>query len=128
MKYLLIILIPIIYGCQTTTAQKVDESIKEDREFEELLSKVETNNKFSLKVQAQATETQKKIVTQTVNKITTLKEEVTTLKTELNEVKATLDSVNSDTGVNFILLPIPKDKENRSGLSSNNDSTARRIH
>ena len=128
MKYLLIILIPLIYGCQTTTAQKVDPSIKEDREFEELLSKVETNNKLSLQVQAQATETQKKIVTQTVNKITTLKEEVTTLKTELNEVKATLDSVSSDTGVNFILLPIPKDKENRSGLSSNNDSTARRIY
>ena len=128
MKYLLIILIPIIYGCQTTTAQKVDESIKEDREFEELLSKVETNNKFSLKVQAQATKTQNNIVTQTVNKITTLKEEVTTLKIELNEVKATLDSVSSDTGVNFILLPIPKDKENRSGLSSNNDSTARRIY
>lgn len=128
MKYLLIILIPLIYGCQTTTAQKVDPSIKEDREFEELLSKVETNNKLSLQVQAQATETQKKIVTQTVNKITTLKEEVTTLKTELNEVKATLDSVSSDTGVNFILLPIPKDKENRSGLSSNNDSTTRRLH
>ena len=62
MKYLLIILIPLIYGCQTTTAQKVDPSIQEDREFEELLSKVETNNKFSLEVQAQATETQKKIV------------------------------------------------------------------
>ena len=128
MKYLLIILIPIIYGCQTTTAQKVDESVKEDREFEELLSKVEANNKLSLQVQAQATETQKKIVTQTVEKITTLKEEVTTLKTELNEVKATLDSVSSDTGVNFILLPISKNKENRSGLSSNHDSTTRRLH
>ena len=113
MKYLLIILIPLIYGCQTTSAQKVDESIREDREFEELLSKVETNNKISLQVQAQANETQKKIVTQTVNKITTLKEEVTTLKTELNEVKAALDSVSSDTGVNFILLPIPKDKKDR---------------
>ena len=52
MKYLLIILIPLIYGCQTTTAQKVDPSIQEDREFEELLSKVETNNKLSLQVQA----------------------------------------------------------------------------
>ena len=113
MKYLLIILIPLIYGCQTTTAQKIDPSIQEDREFEELLSKVETNNKLSLQVQAQATETQNKIVTQTVNKITTLKEEVSTLKTELNEVKAALDSVSSDTGSNFILLPIPKDKKNR---------------
>jgi hypothetical protein len=113
MKYLLIILIPLIYGCQTTTAQKVDGSIQEDREFEELLSKVETNNKFSLEVQAQATETQKKIVKETVQNITNLKEEVTTLKIELNEAKAALDSVSADTGVTFILLPIPKDKENR---------------
>ena len=128
MKYLLIILIPLIYGCQTTTAQKVDESIQEDREFEELLSKVETNNKLSLQVQAQATETQKKIVTQTVEKITNLNETVSTLKLELNEVKAALDSVSSDTGVNFILLPIPKDKKDRSGLSGDHDSTARRIH
>ena len=113
MKYLLIILIPLIYGCQATTAQKVDPSIQEDREFEELLSKVETNNKFSLEVQAQATETQKKIVKETVQNITNLKEEVTTLKIELNEAKAALDSVSADTGVTFILLPIPKDKENR---------------
>ena len=113
MKYLLIILIPLIYGCQTTTAQKVDPSIQEDREFEELLSKVETNNKFSLEVQAQATETQKKIVNETVQNIINLKEEVTTLKIELNEVKAALDSVSSDTGSNFILFPIPKDKKDR---------------
>jgi seryl-tRNA synthetase len=113
MKYLLIILIPFIYGCQTTTAQKIDSSIQEDREFEELLSKVETNNKLSLQVQAQATETQKKIVKETVQNITNLKEEVTTLKIELNEAKAALDSVSADTGVTFILLPIPKDKENR---------------
>ena len=113
MKYLLIILIPFIYGCQTTTAQKIDSSIQEDREFEELLSKVETNNKLSLQVQAQATETQKKIVKETVQNITHLKEEVTTLKIELNEAKAALDSVSADTGVTFILLPIPKDKENR---------------
>jgi seryl-tRNA synthetase len=113
MKYLLIILIPLIYGCQATTAQKVDPSIQEDREFEELLSKVETNNKLSLQVQAQATETQKKIVKETVQNITNLKEEVTTLKIELNEVKAALDSVSSDTGSNFILFPIPKDKKDR---------------
>jgi hypothetical protein len=113
MKYLLIILIPILYGCQNTTAQKIDSSVQEDREFEELLSKVETNNKFSLEVQTQATETQKKIVKETVQNITNLKEEVTTLKIELNEAKAVLDSVSSDTGVNFILLPISKDKKDR---------------
>ena len=88
MKYLLIILIPILYGCQTTT-------------------------ELSLQVQAQANDAQKKIVKETVQKITTLKEEVTTLKIELNEVKAALDSVSSDTGSIFILLPIPKDKKDR---------------
>ena len=66
-----------------------------------------------LEVQAQATETQKKIVKETVQNITNLKEEVTTLKIELNEVKAALDSVSSDTGSNFILFPIPKDKKDR---------------
>ena len=55
----------------------------------------------------------KQIVTETVEKITNLNETVTTLKLELNEVKAALDSVSSDTGSNFILFPIPKDKKDR---------------
>jgi hypothetical protein len=128
MKYLLIILIPFIYGCQNTTAQKIDGSIEEDREFEQLLNKVETNTKISLQVQAQATETQKKIVKETVQNITNLKEEVVTLKTELNEVKTALDSVSSDTGVSFLILPISKDKKDRSGLSGNHDSSTRRLY
>jgi esterase/lipase len=86
----------------------MDETLKEDQELENLLKKVDANNKFSLQVQAQATKQQQKIVSETVQKITTLKEEVTTLKTELNEVKATLDSVSADTGSIFILLPISK--------------------
>ena len=112
MKYLLIILIPLIYGCQNTTAQKIDSSVEEDREFEQLLNKVEANTKISLQVQAQATKAQEKIVTQTVQKITTLNKEVVTLKTELNEAKSALDSVSNDTGVNFILLPISHYKKN----------------
>ncbi len=128
MKNILYILILFAYACQSTTAQKVDDTIKEDQEFEALLKKVAANNAFSLQVQAKAQETQTQIVTQTVEKITTLKEEVTTLKTELNEVKATLDSVSADTGVSFLILPISKDKKDRSGLSGDHDSTARRIH
>ena len=128
MKYLLYILILFAYGCQSTTAQKVDDAIKEDQEFEALLKKVAANNALSLQVQAKAQETQTQIVTQTVEKITTLKEEVTTLKTELNEVKATLDSVSSDTGVSFLILPISKDKKDRSGFSGNHDDTTRRLY
>ena len=128
MRYIFYILILFAYACQSTTAQKVDPTIKEDQEFEALLKKVAENNAFSLQVQAKAQETQTQIVTQTVEKITTLKEEVTTLKTELNEVKATLDSVSADTGVSFLVLPISKNKENRSGFSGNHDDTTRRLH
>jgi len=128
MKNILYILILFAYACQSTTAQKVDKTIQKDQEFEALLKKVQANNIFSLQVQSAAQKAQTKIVTQTIEKITTLNETVTTLKTELNEVKAALDSVSSDTGVNFIILPISKDKENRSGLSGNHDSTTRRLH
>ena len=128
MRYIFYILILFAYACQSTTAQKVDPTIKEDQEFEALLKKVAANNAFSLQVQAKAKETQTQIVTQTVEKITTLKEEVTTLKTELNEVKATLDSVSSDTGVSFLILPISKDKKDRSGFSGNHDDTTRRLY
>ena len=128
MKNILYILVLFAYACQSTTAQKVDKTIKEDQEFEALLKKVEANNAFSLQVQASAQKTQTQIVTQTVEKITTLKQEVTTLKTELDEVKATLDSVSSDTGVSFLILPISKNKKDRSGLSGDHDSTTRRLH
>jgi hypothetical protein len=46
-------------------------------------------------VQGVASEDNKKVITNTVNTIVTLKEEVKELKTELNEVKAKLDSANS---------------------------------
>ena len=128
MRIYILYIILFAYACQSTTAQKVDPTIKEDQEFEALLKKVAENNAFSLQVQAKAQETQTQIVTQTVEKITTLKEEVTTLKTELNEVKATLDSVSADTGVSFLVLPISKNKENRSGFSGNHDDTTRRLH
>lgn len=107
MRYILyIFLITFAYACQPTTAQKMDDTLKEDQELENLLKKVDENNKFSLQVQAQAHKTQTQIVQQTVEKITTLKEEVSTLKTELNEVKATLDSVSTDTGNSFRILAI----------------------
>lgn len=128
MKYIFYILILFAYACQSTTAQKMDETLKEDQEFEALLKKVDANNKFSLQVQTAAQQTQTQIVTQTVEKITTLNKEVTSLKTELDEVKTALDRVSTDTGISFIILPISKNKENRSGLSGDHDSTTRRLH
>lgn len=125
MKYLALIL--LFAGCTTIGAQD-GEALAKEREFDELVKKTSANLDFSLSIQAEATKKQDEIVEQTVTKITTLKTEVTQLKTELNEVKATLDSVSADTGVSFLILPISKNKEDRSGLSGNHDDTTRRLY
>ena len=88
------------------TAQNESETAKKDREFQNLLSKVEENTKASAKVQEEASKKQTQIVTETVSKIITLKEENNDLKIELNEVKIKLDSVANDSANEFILLPI----------------------
>lgn len=102
MKYILLI---FLIGCQVT-AQNESEAAKKDREFNNLLLKVEQNTQASAKVQKEASKKQSQIVTETVSKIITLKEENKNLKIELDEVKIKLDSVANDTAYEFILLPI----------------------
>ncbi|NBQ17906.1 hypothetical protein EBU24_06340 [bacterium] len=102
MKYILLI---FLIGCQVT-AQNESETAKKDREFNNLLLKVEQNTQASAKVQKEASKKQSQIVTETVSKIITLKEENKNLKIELDEVKIKLDSVANDTAYEFILLPI----------------------
>ena len=102
MKYFLLI---FLFGCQAT-AQNESETAKKDREFQNLLLKVEQNTQASAKVQEEASKKQSQIVTETVSKIITLKEENNDLKIELNEVKIKLDSVANDSANEFILLPI----------------------
>ena len=106
MRYFLLI---FLFGCNVT-AQTESETAKKDREFENLLSKVEENTKASAKVQEEASKKQTQIVTETVSKIITLKEENKDLKTELNEVKGKLDSVSTDMGIPIKLLPISPKK------------------
>ena len=125
MKYLALIL--LFAGCTTIGAQD-GEALAKEREFDELVKKTSANLDFSLSIQAEATKKQDEIVEQTVSKITTLNTQVTELKTELHEVKAALDSVSVDTGVSFLVLPISKNKEDRSGLSGNHDDTTRRLY
>lgn len=102
MRYFLLI---FLFGCQAT-AQNESETAKKDREFQDLLLKVEQNTQASAKVQKEASKKQSQIVTEAVNTIVTLKEENKDLKTELNEVKVKLDSANADTIIPFQLLPI----------------------
>ena len=108
MKYFLLI---FLVGCQSITAQKESDTAQKDREFQNLLSKVEENTKASAKVQEEASKKQTQIVTETVSKIITLKEENKNLKTELNEVKDKLNSANADTIMPFVLLPISRKKD-----------------
>ena len=107
MKYFLLI---FLVGCQSITAQKESDTAKKDREFQNLLLKVEQNTQASAKVQEEASKKQSQIVTETVSKIITLKEENKDLKIELNEVKIKLDSVSADTIMPFKLLPISSKK------------------
>ena len=106
MRYFLLI---FLFGCNVT-AQTESETAKKDREFENLLSKVEENTKASAKVQEEASKKQTQIVTETVSKIITLKEENKDLKTELDEVKTKFDSATADTIMPFVLLPISRKK------------------
>ena len=102
MKYLVFI---FLFGCGVT-AQDISEDVKEDQEFQKLLKKSQANIQSQAAIQEVASNEQKKIVAQTVNKIVELKEENKDLKVELNETKAKLDSVSTDTIVPFVLLPI----------------------
>jgi len=106
-KYFLLI---FLFGCNVT-AQNESETAKKDREFQNLLSKVEENTNASAKVQEEASKKQSQIVTETVSKIITLKEENKDLKTELNEVKVKLNIATADTIMPFVLLPIPRKKD-----------------
>ena len=102
MKYLFIL---FLFGC-SVSAQKTSKELQEEREFQQLMSKVaETNNK-SVQVQKAATKKEAELVTTAVATIIAMKGEILDLKTELNEVKNKLDSVTIDTGSKFMLLPI----------------------
>ena len=102
MKYLFIL---FLFGC-SVSAQKTSFELQEEREFQQLMSKVaETNNK-SVQVQKAATKKEAELVTKAVATIIAMKGEILDLKTELNEVKNKLDSVTIDTGSKFMLLPI----------------------
>jgi seryl-tRNA synthetase len=102
MKYLLFI---FLFSC-TVSAQKTSEEVAEEREFQQLMSKVAQTNDKSVQVQRAASKKEAELVTKAVATIVSMKSEIKDLKTELNEVKTRLDSVAIDTGGKFVLLPI----------------------
>jgi hypothetical protein len=81
---------------------------KEDKEFQQLMDEFHQTLSKNKEIQVQADKAKEAIVSQTINKVSELKQETIALKTELNEVKIKLDSVGVDTGSNFNILAIPK--------------------
>ena len=102
MKYLFIL---FLFGC-SASAQKTSEELIQEREFEQLMSKVTQTNNRSVLVQEAATKKEAELVTKAVATIVSMKGIIKDLKIELNEVKSKLDSVSIDTGGKFMLLPI----------------------
>jgi seryl-tRNA synthetase len=102
MKYLFII---FLFGC-TVSAQKTSEEVEQEREFNQLMSRVAETNNRSVEVQQAASKKEAELVTKAVSTIVAMKSEIKDLKIELNEVKSKLDSVTIDTGSKFMLLPI----------------------
>ena len=102
MKYLFIL---FLFGC-SVSAQKTSEELIQEREFEQLMSKVTQTNNRSVLVQEAATKKEAELVTKAVATILSMKGEIKDLKIELNEVKSKLDSVSIDTNGKFMLLPI----------------------
>ena len=92
MRYFLLI---FLVGCQSITAQKESDTAQKDREFQNLLLKVEENTKASAKVQEQASKKQSQIVTETVSKIITLKEENKDLKDKNDQTQKNILDVLS---------------------------------
>jgi hypothetical protein len=102
MKYLFIL---FLFGC-TVSAQKTSEEVEQEREFNQLMSRVAETNNRSVEVQQAASKKEAELVTKAVLTIVAMKSEIKDLKIELNEVKSKLDSVTIDTGSKFMLLPI----------------------
>ena len=80
----------------------------EDKEFQQLMDDFHQTMSKNKEIQVQADKAKEAIVSQTISKVSELKQETIALKTELNEVKIKLDSVGVDTGSSFSILAIPK--------------------
>jgi esterase/lipase len=100
-----------MYGCQNITAQSKDKTLEKDADFENLMKQVKNNDELTFKISADATNEQKQIVQETVNKIVALKEENKDLKEQLNETKAKLDIASIDTLIPFTISPISNKKD-----------------
>ena len=109
MRYLVISI--LFWGCVPAIANQESNSLQKDKEFEDLMKQVAQTNELSIKVQEAASKKESELVTKAVKTITELKKENNQLKIEVNEIKAKLDSVDNDTLMPFVILPIAAGKK-----------------
>lgn len=110
-KLSLILSLYVFCSCTKVISQEPSEEEKRDREFRELLQQVKEVKEKNKKILKSAEEKTIEMVTQTKEKIVTLKKEVTVLKEELHEALTKSDTIDID--INFKLLPISSNKEDR---------------
>lgn len=94
----------LVVGHKVTN--KPEKAPQEDKELQELLNDFHQTLSKNKEIQVKADKAKDAIVSQTISKVTDLKQETIALKTELNEVKIKLDSAGVDTGKSFVILPI----------------------
>jgi hypothetical protein len=104
--FLFLCTILFFISCQVVESQTINEDLKKDQDFQNLLKKVEETKQQTIITQTKASEKESKIVNKTVEKIVTLKEEVRDLKIEINEKDKKLNGIINDTGIKYNLLPI----------------------
>lgn len=112
MKYLILLLIPLLLSVYPTRAVKESEKSKDDKEFELLIKEMHNTLETNKVAQVSIDKKNEEAVQQTLESINTIKTELITTKKELHEVKQVLDSVSNDTAVSFKLLPISHYQEN----------------
>ena len=78
MKYLFIL---FLFGC-SVSAQKTSDELIQEREFQDLMSKVTQTNNRSVLVQEAATKKEAELVTKAVATIVSMKGEIKDLKIE----------------------------------------------
>lgn len=111
MKRFIFLLLVLFFSCKSEIKQT---SSSVDKTLDSVLSMSSKNLQMSDTIQKVADQQTTNKINKTVQTIQKLEVENKQLKKELNEVTKKLDAVtNPDNGVQFKLLPISDNKENR---------------
>ena len=89
---ILIVCLVFLTGC-TLSAQKSETEHKKEADFNKLIDNANKNHTYFKSAHDKSVEKEKKLISQAITKIITLKEEVKDLKTEMVSMKTKTDTV-----------------------------------